>query len=106
MVEVRLIGIAVVECQIDPVDVDLLADGMYQVLKTLHAAEKFWCHPHFVAKEFDESPLAESDTLGNFRTSGEARILFGTVPRQKSLQGDAGMAGLQSPGAIVPTSGI
>jgi hypothetical protein len=75
VIEVRLIGIAMVECQIDPVDVSLLADGKDHVLKALHTAEKFRSHPQFVAKKFDESPLAESDTFSDFRTvSASARI--------------------------------
>jgi hypothetical protein len=75
MVEVRLIGITVVECQINPVDIRLLADRKDYVLKAFHTAEEFWCHPHFVAKELNESPLAEPDGLGDFGASGEAGIV-------------------------------
>jgi len=75
MVKVRLIGIAEVECQINPVDVCFLTDGPYYVLKTLHAAEKLWSHSYFAAKEFDESPLAEANFLGNCRTCEQGRVL-------------------------------
>jgi len=50
MIEVRLIGIAVVERQINPVDLGLLADGVNHLLKALHTAEEFWSHPNFAAK--------------------------------------------------------
>jgi len=69
MIEVRLVGIAVVECKIDPIDVSLVADGMNYLLKALHTAEEFWSHPNFVAKELNESPLAEPDTMSDVRTA-------------------------------------
>src|SRR5678815_3879650 len=62
MIEVRLVGITVVERQTDPIDVHLLADGMNHLLKALHTAEEFWSHSYFVAKELNEAPLAETDT--------------------------------------------
>jgi hypothetical protein len=94
MVEVRLVGISVVECQINPVDVSLLADGKDDVLKALYTAEKFRSHPYFVAKELNEPPLAESDGLGDIRTAGEAgifpKLVHGKRHRRVVLEWPAG----------------
>ena len=52
----------------------LLADGMNHLLKALHTAEEFWSHSDFVAKELNESPLAETDTMGDVRTAASRGI--------------------------------
>jgi hypothetical protein len=96
MIEVRLIGNSHGRAQVVPVDIGAAADRMYHLLEPFNPVEKFWRHSHFGSKEFNESPLAESDFSHNVRACVEAGFLF-EVPRSRmSLPGDVVTADWQS----------
>src|SRR5207253_1452642 len=73
MNEVRLVGIAERECQIDPIDFLRIVDVYDDVAKSLHAAEKLRRHADFVAKQIDKTPLAKIYFFGDDRARLQSR---------------------------------
>src|SRR5260370_24338676 len=73
--EVRLVEVDAAQSNFSPVNITATVDDSHHLLKTLDATKQLRSQPHFLGKQFNESPRAETNLPSNRRDSRRFRFL-------------------------------